>query len=213
MLDGSLTSKPAWSNTFGCSATPAFFVFIPAGSSQHPIEATSIRAHLSDHGSATVLPLLIASHAAISSRSACSLRQTEKAGSRRRSVTGVFGTLWSINDVAFLFLDGHCVGRCCPLRTIGSRSARTRRALHEVRKSMRGVSTPVRLLLQALLDPDGQRQEGTRQDRPTMRRLCRVLQDVFHPVRPPEPALSAHAGMLREMLRRLRRGMREDLGR
>ena len=25
---GSLTSKPTWSNTFGCSATPAFFVLV-----------------------------------------------------------------------------------------------------------------------------------------------------------------------------------------
>jgi hypothetical protein len=31
MLGGPLTSKPAWSNTLGCSTTPAFFSLAVAG--------------------------------------------------------------------------------------------------------------------------------------------------------------------------------------
>jgi len=31
---GSLVSKPTWSNTFGCSATSAFFVLGPNGVTQ-----------------------------------------------------------------------------------------------------------------------------------------------------------------------------------
>ena len=36
MAGGSLKSKPTWSNTFGCSATSAFFVFGVAGQPQQP---------------------------------------------------------------------------------------------------------------------------------------------------------------------------------
>src|SRR5262249_14755756 len=124
---------------------------------------------------------------------------TKAASSLGRSGTGDPGTFWRIRNVAYLFLnDGH-VGhrRRRRGRAVGSRPARTRRALHEVRQSLRRLSAPVRLLLQALPDAAGRRQEGTRQDGAAMRRLRRVLQDVFNPVRPGEPPRSPHAGGVR----------------
>src|SRR5262249_54126792 len=111
------------------------------------------------------------------------------ASSLRQTGTGDPGTFWRMNDVAYFFLDGGHAGhrRRRPGRAVGSRPARTRRALPEVRQSLRRLSAPVRLLLQALPDAAGRRQEGTRQDGAALRRLRRVLQDVFNPVRPGEP--------------------------
>jgi hypothetical protein len=43
--------------------------------------------------------------------------------------------------------------------------------------------------------------------------LRRVLQGVFNSMRPAESAFPAHAGVLRELLRRVRHGLREEPGR
>ena len=37
---GSLTSKPTWSNAFGCSATSAFFLYVGIGRREHCLEDT-----------------------------------------------------------------------------------------------------------------------------------------------------------------------------
>ena len=79
-------------------------------------------------------------------------------------------------------------------------------------QGLRGLSAPVRLLLHPLPDAAGRWPKGPRQGSAALRRLPRVLQDLFDPVRPAEPPRPPHAGVLRDVLRRVRRGLREVPG-
>jgi hypothetical protein len=80
-------------------------------------------------------------------------------------------------------------------------------------QSLRRLSAAVRFLFQTLPNAAIPRQKSTRTNGAVLRRLRRVLQDMFDVVCSAESSRPSHVGLLREVLRRMRHGVRAVSGR